>query len=282
MMVVLSWMAHDRAYSLVHPNRSPIERTPESVGVTGYQTVSFPSMDGLTLYGWYVPAQNGAVVIFVHGLGGNRSGLLDSARVVVERGYGALLFDLRNSGESEGEVTTLGLREVLDVRGAVDFALSQPGVELDKIGLLGHSMGGATVIMAGAQIPEVSAVIAESAYTSIEDNVADSIEQLTGLPPFPFAPFVVFFGEREAGADITQVRPVDEIASINPRPILLVHGELDELVVISNVYALYQAAGEPKELYVIPNAGHDGFAQVEPVEYPRRILEFLDKYLLGG
>lgn len=273
-------VAYGRAYRVVHPARSLPERTPESVGIVDYQAVSFPSVDGLTLRGWYVPPRNGAVVVFAHGLGDNRDRWLDDAALLAARGYGALLFDLRNSGESDGQVSTLGLREAGDVQGAVDFVLAWPGVDAGRIGLCGHSMGGAAAILAGARIPQVSAVVAQSAYTSLEDNMADSFARFTGLPPMPFAPLVIFFGEREAGADIAQVRPVDEIASLSPRPILLVHGALDKLVPVSNARALYAAAREPKEIYIVDDAGHWGLAQADPAEYQRRLIEFLDRYLL--
>jgi dipeptidyl aminopeptidase/acylaminoacyl peptidase len=273
-------LAYHRAYGLVHPGRTFTSRTPESVGVIEYQDVSFSSTDGINLRGWYVPPDNGAVVILVHGLGGNRGQLLDDAGILVERGYGVMLFDLRNSGESGGEITTLGLLEANDVQGAVDFVLAQPGVDTDRIGLLGHSMGGATVILAAAQDQRVRAVVAQSAYTGIEDNVEDTLRQLTGLPPFPFAPLVIFFGEREAGFDITEVQPIDEIAAISPRAVMIVHGEEDELIPVANAYELYEAAGVPRGIYVIPGGRHYGLPQSEPEEYIERVVGFLDKYLL--
>ena len=85
---------------------------------------------------------------------------------------------------------------------------------------------------------------------------------------------------REAGVDIAQMRPVDEIASLSPRPVLLVHGAQDELIPVSSAYDLYAAAQEPKEIYVIANAGHSGLAETEPEKYARRVVGFLNKYLL--
>jgi fermentation-respiration switch protein FrsA (DUF1100 family) len=274
------WLAHQRGYGLVHPKRILPKRTPAEVGITQWYDVSFQSEDGLTLYGWYVPAQNGATIILVHGLGGHRAQLLDDAALLVEAGYGALLFDLRNSGASEGEVTTLGYLEAMDVGGALAFLEAQPEVDPGRIGLLGHSMGGATAIRAAARYPQVRALVAESTFTSIEDNVSESITALTGLPPFPFAPLVVWFGEREAGIDIGQVSPVDAIGTISPRPVLIVHGELDPVISADNAPRLYAAAGEPKELYLIPNAEHGGLPQVQPEEYRRRVVGFFDRYLL--
>ncbi len=270
------WLAYSRAGDIVHPTRAPLDSSPEIVGIRDYEEVAFLSADGLTLRGWYIPPKNGAVVVFAHGLGSNRSMFWDDVAMLYPHGYGMLLFDLRNSGTSEGEITTMGLLEAGDVDRAVEFVLAQPGVDAQKIVLFGHSMGGATVILSAAGNPKVRAVIAQSAYTSLEDNVTASMRQLTGLPAFPFAPLVVFFGEQRSGMQIRQVRPVDVVADISPRPILLVHGAQDLLVPVSNVYDLYAAAQEPKELLVIQEAGHGGFAFHSPQTYPAQILNFLD------
>jgi fermentation-respiration switch protein FrsA (DUF1100 family) len=265
-----------KAYNLVHPVRTRPDKFPRFA----YQEVEFPSTDGLTLAGWYLPPQNGALVIFVHGLGGNCSELVEEADFLAKAGYGALLLDLRNHGQSAGERTTLGLYESDDVVAAARFARSQPGGDSVKLALFGHSMGGATVLLAAVKIPEARAIIAESAYSSVTDNINEGVEGLTGLPPFPFAPLVLFFGQREAGVSIETVRPVDVIGQISPRPVLLVHGEQDKLVPVENSRRLYAAAHMPKELYILPGAGHFPFLNAEPVEYPRRILDFLNRYLL--
>jgi dipeptidyl aminopeptidase/acylaminoacyl peptidase len=270
-----------KAYNLIHPERTTPWRTPADVGLAGFQVVEFSSRDGLNLRGWYIPSKNGAVVIFVHGHGANRSELLDQAALTTARGYGALLFDLRNHGESQGDRTSMGLSEVDDVKGAVEFVRVQPGVDPAKIALFGHSMGAAAVLMAAAQMPEIGAVLAQSTYSSIEDNIANAVKELTGLPPFPFAPLVIFFGQYEAGVDIHAARPVDTIGQISPRPVLIIHGAEDGLFNVQNAHHLYEAAGEPKQLYIAPHVAHGGFLQVEPAEYPRRILAFLDQYLLN-
>lgn len=276
------WLAQSRAHAIVQPPRSLAERSPESVGIVGYREVGFLSADGLVLRGWYAPSRNGAVVILIHGLGANRSQLLDDAAIVYGRGYGVLVYDSRACGESEGEVTTLGYREAQDVFGAIDFVVSQPEEKSPRVGLVGHSMGGATAILAAAQDRRVEAVIAQSTYASLEANLESSLQQLTGLPAFPFAPLVVSFGEREAGIEIEQVRPVDAIRFVSPRAILIVHGALDEVVPVSNAYELYAAAREPRELFVLERAGHGGLVWAAPEEYRARILGFLDRYLQAG
>ena len=89
----------------------------------------------------------------------------------------------------------------------------------------------------------------------------------------------VFFGEREAGFEVSEVRPVDEVAHISPRAIMFVHGELDTAIPAANSRRLYAAAGEPKELYILPNAGHGGVIVIEPDDFERRVVAFLEAHL---
>jgi alpha-beta hydrolase superfamily lysophospholipase len=267
-----------KAYNLVHPARVALDRFPANVGIAHYQEAQFVTSDGLTLKGWYVPPQNGKVVIFVHGLGNDRRDLLDEAGFIAAHGYGVLLFDLRGCGQSEGSVVTMGYNERLDVRAAVDFVRLKAGADT-PVALFGHSMGAGLALLATAENPEIGAVIVESSFTTLEDNVNDGVRVLTGLPPFPFAPLVIFFGQQEAGVDIRTVRPLDEIAQISPRAVLLIHGAKDATIPVENSYRLYKAAREPKQLYILPEVGHGGFLQAEPQVFPATVLRFLDTYL---
>jgi dipeptidyl aminopeptidase/acylaminoacyl peptidase len=275
-VVVGLWLAYSRAQILVHPARYQAERTPIDLAITNWEEITFVTSDGLWLRGWFTPPApyNRAAVIFLHGLGTNREHLLGEAARLVAHGYGALLFDLRNHGASDGNITTLGYVEVEDVRGAVNFLLARSEVDPQRIALMGHSMGAGTAIRAAARIAHVRAVIAASAYTSIEDNIADGVEGLTGLPAFPFAPLVIWFGEHETGLDIRQVRPIDDAPLIAPRALLLIHGQDDALIPVRNAWQLYQAAREPKQLYIVPNAGHSGLLDASPREWERQVLGF--------
>jgi pimeloyl-ACP methyl ester carboxylesterase len=283
--VMTTWISRDQGIGLVHPIRSSPEQTPADwPELANWEEVRFPSADGLEIVAWYVPpdpAGDGTSIIYVHGLGGNRSGLLSQAALLASHGHGALLLDLRNHGDSAGDVTTLGFVEVEDVRGAVSYLQTRPEVNQDRIVLIGHSMGGATVLRAAARIPEVAAVIAESAFASVEDNVSQGVRLLTGLPPFPFAPLIVFFGQQEAKVSIDAVRPIDDVAGIAPRPVMFIHGEQDGVILVENSQRMYQAAAEPKELYLISNAGHYPLYEVEPAEFERRVVAFLDTHLRG-
>ena len=272
------YVPYAEAYSLLHKPRLALTHFPADVGISHYEEIQFTTADGLKLKGWYIPPQNGKVVIFVHGLGSNREELLDEAGMVITKGYGALLFDSRASGESEGDVSTLGYNERLDVHAAVDFVHARAGADA-PLALFGHSMGTGTVLLSAVEIPGVRAVIVESAFQSVEDNVNEGVKALTGLPPFPFAPLIVFFGQRQTGLDIRAVRPIDVVARISPIALLFIHGDQDATIPVRNSYALYAAAKEPKQLYILPGVGHTGFLKAQPNRYPKTILTFLETYL---
>lgn len=269
-------LAYQRGVDLVRAKHAPVECAPAAAGLP-VTAVSFVTTDGLTLRGWFAGAGRGAAVVLVHGLNGNRCGVLADAGLLWQAGFDVLLFDLRGCGESAGELVTLGYREVEDVRAAVAFVRQQPGVV--KVGLLGHSLGGATVLRAAARLPEVDAVVAQSAFSSLEDNIANGVEKVVGLPAFPFAPLVVYFAEQASGLRASDVRPIDDLAAIAPRPLLLVHGALDDLMPVANAYALQAASPGPVELYILPDAGHGNLPQVGGAEYAARITTFLDRAL---
>lgn len=268
--------------ALAHPPRSRPRQTPADYDLTGWEEVHFPAADGLQLVAWFIPpnpAGDGATLVCVHGLNANRSKLLPQAALLAKHGYGALLLDLRNHGQSEGQVTTLGYTEVEDVKGAVAYLLTRPEVNPQRIGLMGHSMGGATVIRAAARLPEVKVVVAESAYSSLEDLLYWRRRERWPYRLFPLAPLVIWFGQRATGVQLAQVRPIDDLAAIAPRPILFMHGERDHAVPAYNSRRMYEAAAEPKALYIVDKAYHDGLLAADPLGFEQRVVGFLDTYL---
>lgn len=267
------------AVSIMHPARLPLTALPSDAGIGAWQDITLTTADGVTLAGWYIAPSAAAApgVILVHGNGGNRTSMLRRAAFYAERGYGILLFDLRAHGASGGSLTTLGYVERADVIAAFDFMQRQPAVNPDSIILHGESMGGAAVIRAAALLPEARAVIVESTFSTLEENIANGVRHATGLPPFPFAPLILFFCEQEAGARMHDLRPVDEIGAVAPRPLLIMHGELDALVAVDNAHALYAAAGEPKTLVIFPSAGHSGLYAADPVTWESHVTALLEQ-----
>ena len=272
------------ALLVLHPVRTQPQHTPATFGIEHWEDVSFFAPDHVALHGWFIPPdaqKDGATLIFVHGLGGNRGQMLHEAAVLIAKGYGALLFDLRNHGTSDSAITTFGYVEADDVQSAFEYLLTRSQVNRDRIGVVGYSMGGAAALRAAARIPQIKAVVAESTYASLEDNVATGMISQTGLPAFPFAPFMLWLGERLTGLQLKQLRPIDEVARLAPRPVLFVHGARDHTVQMANSIKLYHAAEGPSGLYLVPQVRHAGLSAAVPEEFAIRVTGFLDWAVRG-
>jgi fermentation-respiration switch protein FrsA (DUF1100 family) len=237
--------------------------------------VHFRADDGVTLHGWYFghPTPKSAVALG-HGFGMTRADLIDLARALRDLGYAVLLFDFRAHGGSGGRRSTIGYHEARDMVAAVRYLHRHPDLAGCRIGALGMSMGAAAAIIAAAQEPLIAAVVADSGYTSLQAIVAGGLRRLYRLPAFPFAPLIVRFGEALVGARIGAIRPVDYIARIAPRPILIVHGERDRLIPVAEGHALHAAAAHPKEFWIAPDMGHVRAATRLADDYLARIDAF--------
>ncbi len=236
------------------------------------RAVTVRTADGLTLRGWYVASQNGAAVLTFP-----REWTSDQARLLVEHGYGVLLLDPRGYGDSEGDPNAFGWGSVADVRAGLDFLGRQSDVRDGRIGGLGLSVGGEQLIEAAAADRRLAAVISEGAG---ERSLRESaIRGVRGWPALPTAAVqTAAVGVLSGHAPPPSLR--DLAARIAPRPLLLIYAEegggSEELTP-----AYFNAAGQPKQLWMVPKAAHTGGLAEQPAEYARRVLRFFDEALLG-
>jgi alpha-beta hydrolase superfamily lysophospholipase len=267
-----------RAHVLLRPLRSPLACSPADVDLQ-METVSFVSPRG-KLSGWYLPAENGRTLLCCHGINDNCSQWLHQIARLHERGYGALLFDFAGHGLSEGRLVTFGAREQLDVVAAVRYLRERGDVDMNGLAILGYSLGGITAVLAAAQLPELRALVVESAFADLQQDVAKVFTRYTGLPAFPFVPLIIFWGQLISGARLSEIRPARVIGRISPRAVFVISDLGDELAdEPHDGEQLYAAAGEPKALWQIPEAGHVSAFLVKPEEWARRVGDFLDEHL---
>ena len=248
---------------LITPERKISPETPASLGFPAAQAVSFESAeDGVPLRGWLVPGTGSRVIVLVHGIHSNAWDCQtpDLVAAYGQAGFAVFLFDLRAHGISSGEHAGLGLLERRDVKGAVKL-LRAHGFEAGYIGIHGTSYGAATALLAAEQIPEIGAVIADSAFATISEVISKEFQTQTGLPASRarlFLPGMSWIAATQYAVDLNAAAPERVIANISPRPILLIHGIQDPVIPFEHARRLQRAADPSTELWALPGGHTEG------------------------
>lgn len=215
------------------------------------------------------------VVILCHGHGGSRRGTLKTAVMLNRYHFTTLLFDFRACGRSEGACRTLGLYETDDVLGAVRFVQGDATTRGLPIAAIGQSIGGAAAIRAAARCEAISAVVAEGTYACLEAVMRRRVRMCVGPFAGPVARSCYRLGTQKIGMELRDIAPERDIARISPRPILLIQDALDIVCPRSESNRLYAAACHPKDRWIVPRAPHSCAYRVAPMEYERRVTDFL-------
>lgn len=251
--------------------------TPLDVDLTHAQ-LAVRTRDGIDLLAWHLQGSLPAVVVVSGGNRGRAGDVLGIGGALNRVGFHVVVYGWRGTPGSGPAAHTLGVHERLDLEAVIDAAAAAvPGAAL---GLLGYSLGGAVSIVVAADDPRVRAVVADSAFTStvgaLEEGVARSVHLPGGLVSRPVAAAL----RLRTGADIAEMRPVDAVGRIAPRPLLIIHGERDGQVDASNARRLFAAAGQPRELWMIADAAHVGGYFTDRQAYSDRVAGFLRDALL--
>lgn len=229
-------------YFIYFPKRE-LMVNPSHFGLA-YEDVTFVASDGVKLHGWFVPGQRDVTLLWFHGNAGNISHRLENLRLLHdELEVNVFLFDYRGYGRSQGSPSEQGTYR--DAEAALAYLGSRGDVSMEQVIYFGRSLGAAVAVEMGiCHTPY--AVILESAFPSIPYMARRA------YPLLPVWPFLRTRYDSQA-----------KIAKVNA-PVLLVHGDRDDIVPIEAGIRLFDAAKEPKELYTIRGAGHN------------------DTYLVGG
>ena len=254
------------------------DQNPGTFGLE-YETVRFPSrVDHLQIAGWYIPNPGAQrAIILAHGRNASKQNAISGqlprlAAKLNEAKFAVLMIDLRGHGQSEGKRYTFGVHERWDVLGAVDFLLEQ-GFNAGQIAVLGISLGGAAVIGAAVEEPGVGAVIVESTFADINALIEPNWKTESGLPDF-FLPGVFWMWQVLMGFNLKNVKPVEELVKIPPRPMLILHSWVDEVVDVQHAYALLNAVPEA-ELVILNDSSHAELFRDQPEAYLDALFAFL-------
>ena len=222
-------------------------------------------VEGITISGrLYLPDEKARypVVCICHGIPAslpkfyNEGYPLLAERICQEK-FAVLIFNFRGTGASGGNFDIMGWTR--DLKAAIDYLCALPQVDKSHLSLLGFSGGAAVAIYVASQDSRVSCVAAcacpaEFTFITEVDEPQSVVEHFRGIGTIRDEGFPESAEEWLDGFRL--VRPVEYVAGIIPRPLLLVHGSGDETVDIHDAYRLYEKAGEPKHIIVVSGAGH--------------------------
>ncbi|MEM9945715.1 MAG: alpha/beta fold hydrolase [Cyanobacteria bacterium P01_D01_bin.36] len=253
--------------------------TPETLGLT-YETHIIEISQDEHLEAWFSSAgvvsadlRSRGVVILFPPYGGSKQALLAPGKIFHELGYDTLWVDFRGAGGSTGSDTTLGVREGEDVAHAMRY-VEQTWADRPVV-LFGGSMGAVAVMRAIAHeniTPD--AVILESPFDRLLNTVRRRFSA-SGLPTFPSAETLVFWGGLQQGIDGFAHNPTEYAKSMD-MPVLLMQGEADTRVKNEDAKAVFEQLPGPKELVVFPTIGHGKFASDDPTGWTQQVQAFLD------
>lgn len=264
-----SWFV---AGQLVASRPQKIGHSPADIPGT---SISLESESGATIAGWHILADDSiGVIILLHGIRDSRLSMLDRARFLSAAGYSIVMVDLQGHGESSGEQITIGHLEKHDARAAVEFARQQHPDE--PIGVVGVSLGGASALLASPL--GIDALVIESVYRDIEsainNRVAARLGPLSAIP----AGLLLMQLEPRLGIEKSQLRPIDHISETEC-PIFVISGTEDLHTTAAETRSLFEAAKEPKELWLVDGAAHVDLLDNSPTEYQSRVTVFFDEHL---
>ncbi|HEX4946560.1 MAG TPA: alpha/beta fold hydrolase [Blastocatellia bacterium] len=240
------------------------------------RAVTFPSASGATIHGWWIAGQpHKGAVLLMHGVRDSRLSMLDRARFLSAAGHSVLLFDFQAHGESQGEQITFGYLESRDAQAAVQFVREAlPG---EKIGIIGVSLGGAATLLAEPKI-EVNAIAVEMVYPTIQQAIDNRMRHYLSFVGGWLTPLFVVQLEPRLGIAPEALQPINKIGTLT-MPKLIVAASEDRHTPLTESRALFDAAQEPKELWVVEGAAHENLHRFAKEEYERRVLHFFDQTL---
>ncbi len=250
------------------------------------EDITMQTSDGVSISGWWVPAANprGAVVL-VHGLNRTRIEMAKKVEPLHAWGFNCLLIDLRHHGASGGDRSTFGLTEKLDVRAAIDFALSRsPG----PVVLWGVSLGGATVTLAAADDPRVAGLVTDSSYDSLPATVRHHLRLFRGftfygvpalklVPQWPTSDLVLFWIRKRGDFNPEEVDVMAAAARVNGRPSLFVANRGDARIPFAIALEMSRRAGPRSHVLLTGSKSHGGAWRDAREPYEAAVRKLLDE-----
>jgi pimeloyl-ACP methyl ester carboxylesterase len=265
------------AERLTRPTNRPLSIDPRGLS-RDVQAWATRTSDGLTLRGWYLPTEEKRrLIVLVHGMWSSWLEMAGLGRDLHDEGFDVLLFDLRGHGESDASRLYLGRRERTDIRAVIAWAKSR-GFSQDRIGWLGYSMGGSTVLMEAARNPEIRVAVVDSPYGDLPKLLENQLGKHSGLPGW-FNPGILLAARWVFGVRTDDLIPIRFARAWGDRPVLLIHGDADTIVPVAQARELARTLGSSCRMLTLPGVEHVQGYPSDPQGYIRTVGAFFSEHL---
>lgn len=218
--------------------------------------LSLKTPDKVSVTAWYAPPPNdqAPVIVYFHGNAGNLSDRHEKFAKFLENPVGLLALSYRGYGTSQGSPTEHGLYE--DARTVINYLINK-GINQERIVLYGESLGSGVAVQMATEYPTVKALVLEAPYTSITRRAQEK---------YPFIPIGLLLKD-----------PFDSLSKITQihAPLLVFHGEKDDVIPIWHGKMLYEQATVSKEIHTFPNVGHTDF---DLTKISHMTMDFINKH----
>lgn len=244
---------------------------PDDLGIER-QTHFFRTPDGLLLHGWFIPAVEAptrGTILFLHGNAQNISTHLRAVWWLPHYGYNVFLFDYRGFGYSQGEPSLAGLHQ--DVPAALDYLFDELPVDPDRVILYGQSLGASLAVTAAPRsrhFDQLRGVVIEGAFTGYRQVAREALSDWWLTWPLQWPLSFTITGD---------YRAIVHIADISPIPLLIIQGADDQVIAAHHGADLFEAARQPKQRWVVENAGHNNVLSGETAR--RKFIDYLKSLL---
>lgn len=272
-LLALAWLL---AGWLAQPFRQPIGAAPAELGAVAVEIASAPGV----VRGWYAAGDPGqGAVLLLHGIRADRRAMLPRALALHARGHGVLLVDLPAHGQSDGDMLSFGPREGLGIAQALGWLQAQQ--PLEKVAVIGVSLGGASLLM--AELPQApDAVVLEGVFPSMQAAVDNRVRAALG-PLAPLArmatPLLLWQMPLRLGVDPQRLRPIDRLKGMR-MPLLVAGGSEDRYTPVAETRQMAEAATDaPHQLWLVPGAAHEDLYQFAQEAYEAQVFAFLRQHL---
>lgn len=240
-----------------------VPATPKDWGLA-YDDVDFKSADGTKLNGWFLKAKEEVpkgTIVFSHGNAGSIGHHLWFVAWLAKEGYNVFMYDYRGFGKSGGVVNREGM--VQDVNAAFEYVAKRPDVDKEKIVSYGHSLGGAKSVTALARkkLEGLRAIIIDGTFSSYQ-----AMARVMG-------------GELGASLITDELSPRESMNKITETPLLVIHGDKDQVVPLAQARELYELANEPKTFFEVKGGSHGDSLSRNGGAYRKEMLKWLEEVM---